>query len=395
MIEDVQLELSGERFVVCYHISGDAGEAQRRAEHICIEQTIEFPADLIGDDDIRHHIMGQVVGITQIGEDLWDVSISYACEITGFSLNQTLNVIFGNISLQPGVLVHRLLLPDSFTAHFRGPRFGQAGLRELCGEKHGPLFCSALKPMGLSSQQLAQQAYEFALGGFHLIKDDHGISDQQFSRFRERVPLCVAAVERANRETGLHCTYVPTINSPAERFHEDALWARQQGAGGLLLLPGISGFDAMRCVADDDRIALPILAHPALLGSFTASPHSGLAHFVLFGQLMRLAGADASIHVNFGGRFAFNREACLSIVAGTACAMGAIKTSFPCPGGGMNVRNIPQMVSTYGADVVYLIGGAMHREGASISENCRNFRRLVQEELAREELGKAQKDKIN
>jgi len=78
VIEDVQLELSGERFVVCYHISGDAGEAQRRAEHICIEQTIEFPADLIGDDDIRHHIMGQVVGITQIGEDLWDVSISYA-----------------------------------------------------------------------------------------------------------------------------------------------------------------------------------------------------------------------------------------------------------------------------------------------------------------------------
>jgi len=381
VIEDVQLDLSGERFVVCYHITGDAGEAERRAEHICIEQTIEFPADLIGDDDIRRHIMGQVAGITQIGDDLWDVSISYAYEITGFSLNQTLNVIFGNISLQPGVLVHRLLLPDSFTAHFKGPRFGQAGVRALCQQEHGPLFCSALKPMGLSSHQLAQQAYEFALGGFHLIKDDHGIADQQFSRFRERVPLCVAAVERANRETGMHCKYVPTINSSAERLLEDALWARQQGAGGLLLLPGISGFDAMRCLADDDRIALPILAHPALLGSLTASPHSGFSHFVLFGQLMRLAGADMSIHVNFGGRFAFNREACLSIVAGTACAMGKIKTSFPCPGGGMNVRNIPQMVSTYGGDVVYLVGGAMHREGASISDNCRNFRSLVHEEM--------------
>jgi ribulose-bisphosphate carboxylase large chain len=384
VIEDVQLDLSGERFVVCYHVSGDAGEAERRAEHICIEQTIEFPAELIGDDDIRRHIMGQVLGITQVGDDLWEVSISYACEITGYSLNQTLNVIFGNISLQPGVLVHSLLLPDSFTAHFRGPRFGQAGLRALCGEARDPLFCSALKPMGLSSRQLAQQAYEFALGGFHLIKDDHGISDQQFSRFRERVPLCVEAVERANRETGGNCKYLPTINSAANELVEDARWAKQQGAGGLLLLPGISGFDAMRCLADDDRIALPILAHPAWLGSFTASPSSGLSHFVLFGQLMRLAGADVSIHVNFGGRFAFNREACLSIVAGTACAMGKIKKSFPCPGGGMNVNNIPQMVSTYAADVVYLIGGAMHREGASISENCRNFRRLVQEERLHE-----------
>jgi ribulose-bisphosphate carboxylase large chain len=231
--------------------------------------------------------------------------------------------------------------------------------------------------MGLSSRQLAQQAYEFALGGFHLIKDDHGISDQQFSRFRERVPLCVEAVERANRETGGNCKYVPTINSPAERFLDDALWAKQQGAGGLLLLPGISGFDAMRAVADDDRIALPILAHPALLGSFMASPQSGLSPHVLFGQLMRLAGADVSIFTNFGGRFSPSRAACLDIVAGATCAMGAIKPIFPSPGGGMNYHNIPELRDAYGDDVVYLVGGAMHREGHRISENCRNFRRLV------------------
>ena len=395
MIPDIQLDLSGDRFIVCYHIRGDAEEVQRRAEHICIEQTIEFPAHLIGDDDIRRHIMGQIVAITPVNENLWEAQISYCHEITGFTLNQTINVIFGNISLQPGVLVHRLLLPDSFTAHFRGPRFGQAGLRALCQEPHGPLFCSALKPVGLSSQQLADQAYEFARGGFHLIKDDHGISDQQFSPFRERVPMCVEAVERANRETGLHCKYVPTLNSPADRISEDALWAKGQGVGGLLLLPGIAGFDAMRCLADDDRLALPVLAHPALLGGFTASPNSGLSHFVLFGQLMRLAGADMSIHVNFGGRFAFNREACLSIVAGTACRMGAIKTIFPAPGGGMNVRNIPEMVHTYGADVVFLIGGAMHLEGAGIRENCRNFRRLVHEELARQELDKQQQGNTN
>lgn len=395
MIKDVQLDLSGERFAVCYHLTGDAEEAQRRAEHICIEQTIEFPAHLIGDDDIRRHIMGQVVSITQIGEDLWEVPISYACEITGYSLNQTLNVIFGNISLQPGVLVDRLLLSDSFTAHFKGPRFGQAGLRELCREPTGPLFCSALKPMGLSSHQLAQQAYEFALGGFHLIKDDHGISDQLFSRFRERVPLCVAAVERANRETGMHCKYVPTINSPVERFLEDALWAKQQGAGGLLLLPGISGFDAMRCLADDDRIALPILAHPALLGSFMASPQSGLSPYVLFGQLMRLAGADVSIFTNYGGRFSPSREACLDIVAGATCNMGETKAIFPSPGGGMNIKNIPEMVNAYGAEVVYLVGGAMHREGHRISENCRIFRLLVQEELTREESAKKEKNKIS
>jgi ribulose-bisphosphate carboxylase large chain len=215
VIENVQLDLSGDRFVVCYHIMGDASEVQRRAEHICIEQTIEFPAHLVGDDDIRRHLMGQIVSLSPLRENLWEAQISYCHEITGFTLSQTLNVIFGNISLQAGVLAHHLLLPDSFTAHFRGPRFGQAGLRAVCQEPQGPLFCSALKPMGLSSRQLADQAYQFALGGFHLIKDDHGISNQQFSPFRERVPMCVAAVERANRETGWHCRYVPTLNSAA------------------------------------------------------------------------------------------------------------------------------------------------------------------------------------
>jgi ribulose-bisphosphate carboxylase large chain len=98
-------------------------------------------------------------------------------------------------------------------------------------------------------------------------------------------------------------------------------------------------------MADDDRIALPILAHPSFLGSFVASPQSGLSHYVLFGQLMRLAGADASIFTNFGGRFPYNREACLDIADATACSMGAIKTIFPCPGGGLNFDNVAEMVS--------------------------------------------------
>lgn len=399
MIPEVHLDVSGDRFIVCYHLVGDADEARARAEHICVEQTIEFPVHLVGDDDIRRHLMGQVAALTQVGDNLWEAQISYAHEITGFSLNQTLNVIFGNVSLLPGVLVHRLLLPDSFTEHFNGPRFGRAGLRALCQQPQGPLFCSALKPMGQSSRALADQAYEFALGGFHLIKDDHGISDQQFSPFRERVPRCVEAVERANRETGLCTRYIPTINSPANRIIEDALWAQQQGAGGLLLLPGISGFDILRCLADDDRIALPILAHPSFLGSFVAGPQSGLSHYVLFGQLMRLAGADASIFTNFGGRFPYNREACLSIADGTACNMGEIKTIFPTPGGGLNFHNVPEMVNTYGEDIMFLVGGAMYQEGASISDNCRNFRRLVNEELLNQsenqQRTQSARDKIN
>jgi ribulose-bisphosphate carboxylase large chain len=107
------------------------------------------------------------------------------------------------------------------------------------------------------------------------------------------------------------------------------------------------------------------------------SPQSGISHFALFGQITRLAGADGTIYPNFGGRFSFSREDCGSIVRGTSTPMGHIKTIFPCPGGGMSVSSIPDMVQVYGADVIFLVGGGLFKHGPDLLENCRYFRSLV------------------
>lgn len=383
MIADVNLAalVSGDRFQVTYRLACAAHEVAQIARHICVEQTIEFPEELIGDDDIRRHVIGQVVSTEQEEVRRWRVVISYAVEVTGHSLPQTMNVIFGNVSLLPGVRVMRLDFPDSFLVRFKGPRFGLRGLRALFDGGDQPLFCTALKPMGLSAPALAAQAYELARGGFHFIKDDHGLADQLFAPFRERVRHCVDQVERANRDGGGQSRYVVSLNSPAEQIVEDAVWARQQGVGGLLVPPGIVGFDMMRRLADDDRIALPILCHPAHMGSYVAHPDSGLSHYALFGQLARLAGADASIYPNFGGRFSFSEAQCQEIVAGCAEPLGHIKPILPAPGGGMTFANVPDMVAAYGRDVMFLVGGALHRGDAALSDNCRRFRDLVRAEI--------------
>ena len=381
MIPDTSIELSGNRFRVIYTLLGSLEEIQTRAEQICVEQTIEFPPELVGNDDIRHHILGQIESLGQNGEDSWDVVISYAIESSAMNLPQTLNVIFGNISLVPGVVVKKLELPEAFSAIFKGPRFGISGLRQLCAEPDQPLFCSALKPMGRSARQLSEYAEKFALGGIHFIKDDHGISDQPFSPFRERVKYCVQAVEKANAQTGLSCKYVPTINSSANELFEDALWAKEQGVGGLMLLPGISGFDTMRAIADNDDIALPVLGHPAWLGSHVTSIHSGISPYALFGQIMRMAGADVTIYPNYGGRFSFSKEVCMSIAEAAKADMGQLKPIFPSPGGGMNFSNVPEMVRSYGRDIMFLIGGALHKSGPDLVKNCHQLRSLVTEEL--------------
>lgn len=374
--ENVQLNLSGERFEVIYKLYGSKEEALAKAKDICHEQTVEFPGELIPECDIRENIIGKIEGF-ELCSGGYKARISYAVESASEELTQLLNVVFGNISIKPGIRVEQVLLPEVMLKKFKGPRFGREGLRKLIGVEKRPLLFTALKPMGLSSKELAEFAYKFALGGIDIIKDDHGLSNQSFSPFEERVKLCTEAVNRANSETGLKSIYVPNITSSYREIMKRARIAKELGAGGLLISPGLVGFDAMREIAEDDSIGLPVFAHPAFQGSYVMSPN-GISHHALFGQLSRLAGADGTIYPNFGGRFSFSLEECRSIDHGTCMEMGHIKSTFPCPAGGMTLESIPESLKVYGNDIIFLIGGGLFKHGPDLVENSRYFRDMVE-----------------
>jgi ribulose-bisphosphate carboxylase large chain len=369
---------SGDRFSVTYRIAGIEKDARAKAEDICIEQTVEFPADEVPAGIIRDHVFGKIESFTYADGDRYDAVISYAVEIAAGELTQLLNVIFGNSSIKPGIRVERLDLPESLLRTFKGPRFGREGIRKLLNVPKRPLLSTALKPMGLSSQELADLGRQFALGGMDMIKDDHGLTDQPCSPFEERVSLCAEAINKASKETGRAAIYIPNITASHKEVIKRARFAKAAGAGGIMVAPGIIGLDLMRELADDDSIGLPILTHPALQGSFVTG-QGGISHGVIFGQLARLAGADATIFPNFGGRFSFSREECADIVRGTTLAMGHLKTIFPAPGGGMSLARVPEMLETYGRDLIFLIGGGLFKHGPQLVENCKYFRKMVEQ----------------
>lgn len=377
MIADTHVEVSGERLTVTYSVHAGAADARLIAEKATTEQTIEFPPELIGNDGIRQHVFGRIERFEAVGEELHHADISYAVECTAFTLPQLFNLIYGNISLFPQMRVERLTLPDSLAAVFKGPRFGIAGLRQMFGAPNGPLFMTALKPQGLPSDRLAEQAYQFARGGLSIIKDDHGLANQPFALFRERVAKCFDAVARANAETGGNSVYAPMISGPSEQIVEQAHWAKEQGVGVLLIAPALIGFDVARRLSEDDALALPMIGHPAMMGSYVVSPTNGFSHYSMFGQVMRLIGMDVSIFPNFGGRFAFSPEECQEIIAGCGEPMNHFKPIIPSPGGGMTFGNVPEMARFYGEDVIYLMGGNLHKQPGTLEENCRKLRALA------------------
>lgn len=371
--------VSGERFQVLYRLQGSQAEARAKAEDICIEQTVEFPIDLLPPGDIPNQVIGRVEDFCPSeDETAWLAWISFPVEDAGCDLTQFLNTVFGNISIKPGIRVEKLDLPPAITDLFRGPRFGVAGLRRLLDAPTRPLLCTAIKPLGLSATDLAKQAYCCALGGIDIIKDDHGLGDQPFAPFNERVERCAEAVARANEKTGGHSIYMPSLSGRYDNIVEKAHYARQKGAGGLLVMPALTGFDSMRLLAEDDLLGLPIMGHPAFIGSFVTNPAAGISHYVLFGQLARLAGADATVYPNYGGRFSFSREECVSIVAGSREPFGHMAQIFPTPGGGMTVDRLSDMLELYGRDVIFLIGGGLHRQDPDLVAASRYFRNLVE-----------------
>ncbi|NEX18782.1 ribulose 1,5-bisphosphate carboxylase large subunit [Thiorhodococcus mannitoliphagus] len=382
MPEPSALSLSGERFNALYHITSPAAEVEARARDICVEQTVEFPEALITSAAIRDQIIGRLESVEEIGPERFAARISYPIEAAGRELTQLLNVLFGNISIKPRVRLVRFDLPNTLSQVYKGPRFGQAGLRDLLGVHDRPLLCTAIKPMGLSPTELAELAYQLALGGIDLIKDDHGLTDQSFCPFDERIQRCAEAVARANAETDKRCLYLPNVSAPAGEIDARARLAKDAGAGGYLFCPGLCGLDAMRRLADDDSLGLPILSHPAFQGSYCLDADSGIAHAVLYGQLNRLGGADATIFPNWGGRFSYTKAECLDLVDGATRDMGGISPILPVPAGGMRLERVSEMVDFYGRDVILLIGGDLHAQGVDLVESCRRFERLARQSSA-------------
>lgn len=341
------------RIIVTYRLT--SSNPQEVADDIRTEQTIEFPYDL-APEWIQESVVGQ---IESLSEEV--VQIGYPVEVTGGGLLQFLNVLWGNVSLLPGVRIIDLSLPQAFLAPFRGPRFGVPGLREVFNAPTRPLLCTALKPMGQSSEHLADIAATLTRAGLDMIKDDHGLADQPWAPWAERVQTIARRVREVSAELGTHTVYMPSLNVPSDQLVEAAHQAKAWGAGALLVLPGLTGLDSVRLLANDNELALPIMTHPSFLGSIVVNPAQGIDHGILFGTIMRLAGADISIFPNYGGRFSFSQNECAQIQKRCAEPLGGLSAIWPSPGGGMTLDRMDELIEFYGQDVVLLIGGALHR----------------------------------
>jgi len=293
---------------------------------------------------------------------------------------QFLNVLFGNSSLQEHVALADFELPTPKAWPERGkalagPQFGTAGLRKITGVHARALTSTALKPIGLSVERLALLCGLFANAGIDIIKDDHGLANQSFHPFTERVRACQRALRLANRKSGRQAIYVPNLIGTPSAVLEQLKFAQDEGVCAVMIAPMLLGLPFMAELVAQ-HASVPIIAHPSFGGATRIAPE------LLYGKLFPLYGADATIFANFGGRFAYGRETCRRLASElTNPSVPDLSPTLPMPAGGIKYQNVGDVLEFYGREVVLLIGGGLYEAGddSALFARAKEFVRHVAE----------------
>jgi len=324
-----------------------------KARDIAYEQTVELPPEAVPDGP-ADWVPANVEGLRAVQAGVWRAVIAFHPSLAAGELTQTLNLVFGNISLKRGIRITAIEWPDELVNQLQGPAYGIDGWRALTGVSSRALAATALKPVGLSAHELASRAAAFARGGLDLIKDDHGITNQPQARFTDRVGRCRAAV-------GDHAIYLPNVTAAWPQMMERADLARREGCRAVLVSPMLTGFDAPRHIQEE--FGLAVMAHPSLTGGTLQTEH-GMTPPLLLGDVLRLAGADAVIYPNTGGRFGLTSRDCHGINQHLRGSLGLCRPAMPTPAGGIGLDQAQEWAGRYGRDTILLLGGSLYRNEA-------------------------------
>jgi len=272
--------------------------------------------------------------------------------------------LFGSGSLK-NVRLLDLQFPHEVVRTFKGPKFGIEGVRKLLDTlKSGrPHLGTIIKPkVGLNPKETAKVAYEAAIGGVDFIKDDETLTNQKFCPLDARVSSVMDALDRVKSETGRTVLYAPNITTETYRLLDLADVALKHGAPTLMVDVLPSGFSAVRLLAEDPSINVPLHVHRCMHAAMTRNPEHGISMMVI-AKLVRLAGGD-QLHTGTAvGKMGEKEKRAEEIVSINDFLKGKfynLKTTFPVASGGIHPAIVHLNIYKLGKDIVLQAGGGIH-----------------------------------
>ncbi|KAF5090720.1 ribulose 1,5-bisphosphate carboxylase [Methanospirillum purgamenti] len=332
------------------------------ARAIAEEQTTGTWTEISTRQNYVRYLDGRIGDIIPTGQG-YTCSITYPSEIfEPGNIPQYLSVVAGNLFGLSRLAAVRLIDVEfsKDIIPFKGPGYGIEGIRKLVGTTDRPHVGTIIKPkVGLNPKDTAEVAYEAAIGGVDLIKDDETLTDQKFCPINERLPLVMEQLDRVRSESGRNVLYAVNISTAGDKIVERAREAVRMGANMLMIDVIVCGFDAVRAVAEEPGLNLPIHVHRTMHAAITRNREHGIAMRPLC-RLVRMLGGD-QLHT---GTVSGKMEHDVTELRGDNLALTEpffdLKPVFPVASGGLHPGGVDKEIRLLGRDIILQAGGGIH-----------------------------------
>ncbi|MCV9900449.1 2,3-diketo-5-methylthiopentyl-1-phosphate enolase (DK-MTP-1-P enolase) [Exiguobacterium sp. 8H] len=352
---------------------------ERVAEKIAHELTVGTWTELNHLEQYQlQAFRGEVIATSQ-QETTSRFSIRYPLHNVTPDFSSILTTTFGKLSLDPGVQLVDLSLPEELAPDFPGAAFGVEGVRDILRVHDRPLAMSIFKGViGRDLDFLATQLRDQFAGGIDLVKDDEILYDNPLTPSLERARIGASVIREHKETTGRSVLYAVTLSGPVFTLLDQAKRLMEAGATALLFNVYTYGLDALRELAKDPEIHVPILAHPAFAGALTGS----VRHSLLFGKLIRLAGADLTLFPSPYGSLSTPKDEAQQIQT-YATEPHWTKPILTVPSAGIHPGLVPDLIRDFGSDVVINAGGGIHGHPDGAADGARAFRQAIDQAIGK------------
>ncbi|WPU91888.1 ribulose-bisphosphate carboxylase large subunit family protein [Mucilaginibacter sabulilitoris] len=296
-----------------------------------------------------------------------NIEVSWSVENFGYNLPVLISTLQGNLyelTQFTGLKLMDIELPESYSNHFRGPRFGIEGCRQLTQVYKRPLIGTIIKPsIGMTPAQTAQLVQVLAEAGIDFIKDDELLSKSANSSFNDRVDAVMKVINNHADKTGKKVMYAFNISDEIDTMLRRYEYVINAGGTCAMLSLNSVGLAGVKKICDQRELA--IHGHRNGWGMLNRHPLLGI-EFPAYQKLWRLAGVD-QIHVN-GIQNKFwesddsvvrSIEACLKPLANGTTALPVVSSG---QWGGQAFETYRRTNTT---DLLYMAGGGImaHPDG--------------------------------
>ena len=361
-------EIDKDAYVVCkYRVTTDL-PMEKAAEAIAAEQST---GTWTGISTLNDEVFTKYAAkVTAIDGDM--VTIAFPEEdfsIRVGAVPQILSVISGNLyglSALKGVRLEDVEFPKGILKQYQGPKFGDAGLREILHRPEKPLVGTIVKPkIGLSPKDTAKYIYEAGSGGLTNGKDDETLVDQAFCPIEDRTKAVAEALDKL-KEEGHHMVHAINISTNGQDVRELAEDVQKWGASQLMIDVLTCGYGAIQAVAEDPKIKVPIHVHRTMHAAMTKDPTNGISMRVI-AKLVRMCGGDA-LHIGTLGVGKMEGAITEGKQNQLACQSDDVpyKKVMPVCSGGMFPGIVPAVIKAAGTNNLQIQAGggvAGHPEG--------------------------------